>query len=130
MVNILFKGTSVTYNGEEIGMEDRWISWEDTVDPAGCNMGEDRYEQFSRDPARTPMQWDDSKNAGFSSADKTWLPIHQNYVWKNVAAQEAAEESHLKVFKDLMKLRERNVWKYGDYSSFVLNSETVFGFKR
>jgi alpha-glucosidase len=64
MINLLIRGTAVTYYGEEIGMVDTWISWEDTVDPAGCNMGEDRYEAFSRDPARTPFQWDNSKNAG------------------------------------------------------------------
>ncbi|ODM91568.1 Maltase 1 [Orchesella cincta] len=130
MVNILFKGTSVTYQGEELGMEDRWISWEDTVDPAGCNVGPDRYEQFSRDPARTPFHWDDSRNAGFSTANKTWLPLHENYLVKNVMAENAAEESHLKVYKSLIELRATNVWKYGSQTTFVLNGTSVFGMIR
>jgi alpha-glucosidase len=64
MIIHLLPGSSVTYYGEEIGMQDTFISWEDTVDPAGCQAGPDRYEQFTRDPERTPMQWDDSKNGG------------------------------------------------------------------
>lgn len=43
--------------GEEIGMTDQWLSWNDTVDPAACNSNPSIYEQFSRDPERTPFQW-------------------------------------------------------------------------
>jgi alpha-glucosidase len=60
----LLPGSSVTYYGEEIGMEDTFISWEDTVDPAGCNAGQDHYAEISRDPERTPMQWNTGNNAG------------------------------------------------------------------
>lgn len=61
---LLLPGTTITYQGEELGMEDGNISWEDTEDPQACNGPEEGYEQRSRDPARTPFQWDDSKNAG------------------------------------------------------------------
>jgi len=64
MIVVLLPGNGVTYYGEEIGMEDTWISWEDTVDPAGCNAGPDRYELFTRDPERTPMQWTEEDFAG------------------------------------------------------------------
>lgn len=46
------------------GMVDTFISWEDTQDPQGCHWGPDHYQEHSRDPARTPMQWDESKFAG------------------------------------------------------------------
>lgn len=60
------------FKGEEIGMVDfKNISWEDTKDPAACNTNRNVYMDFSRDPERTPFQWDDTKNAGFSNADKT-----------------------------------------------------------
>lgn len=42
--------------GEEIGMTDVWISWEDTQDPQACRTNPDIYEPYSRDPARTPFQ--------------------------------------------------------------------------
>jgi alpha-glucosidase len=61
---LLLPGAAVTYNGEEIGMVDTPISFHDTVDPAGIKAGPLRYELFSRDPERTPFQWDDSINAG------------------------------------------------------------------
>lgn len=51
------------------GMEDTFISWEDTVDPSGCRWGPELYQKYSRDPARTPMQWDDTDFAG------------KNFVW-------------------------------------------------
>lgn len=52
MMLLLLPGNAVTYYGEEIGMMDAEISWEDTVDPPGCAAGEDRYKLFSRDPGK------------------------------------------------------------------------------
>lgn len=67
MIVLLLPGTPVTYNGEEIGMEDTDVSWEQTKDTAGINAGPEKYKQFSRDPERTPMQWDAGINAGLCS---------------------------------------------------------------
>jgi len=64
MIYLLLKGTAITYYGEEIGMEDTYLTWEETVDPQACNMDPQRYENFSRDVARTPMQWNNSTSAG------------------------------------------------------------------
>ena len=54
----------MTYYGEEIGMTDAYISWEETVDPEGCRAGKANYQSTSRDPERTPFQWDNSVAAG------------------------------------------------------------------
>lgn len=64
VMTLLLPGASVTYNGDEIGMSDTWISWEQTQDPQGCMAGLLNYNTASRDPARTPFQWDDSVSAG------------------------------------------------------------------
>ncbi|XP_018793242.1 PREDICTED: maltase 2-like isoform X2 [Bactrocera latifrons] len=65
MLMMTLPGVAVTYNGEEIGMQDyRDISWEDTVDPPARNVGREKYKEVSRDPERTPYQWNTQKNAG------------------------------------------------------------------
>lgn len=71
MMTLLLPGVGVTYNGDEIGMENTWLSWEDTQDPQGCNAGKEGYEAYSRDPERSPFQWDDTTSAGeFSTFDR------------------------------------------------------------
>lgn len=94
-------------------MTDVFISWEDTVDPQACRSDRDRYDGLSRDPARTPFQWNSDKNAGFSTSNKTWLPVANNYTDCNVELEESQENSHLKVFRELIALRETSTIKYG-----------------
>lgn len=115
----------VTYYGEEIGMVDQWLPYNETVDPAGLRAGPDDYTLYSRDPARTPMQWNSKKNAGFSNANKTWLPAANNYKELNVAAQLAARKSHLKLFKTLTKYRKRRILAEGDFHMNVTESNLV-----
>ena len=64
VITMLLPGTNVSYYGEEIGMEDTELSWDETVDPAGRNAGEKKFRNYSRDPERTPMQWNDHENGG------------------------------------------------------------------
>ena len=84
MLVLVLPGVSVTYQGEELGMTNTNISWEDTLDPAGLACGPQGYSACSRDPERTPFQWNEELNAGFSTANHTWLPVNQNYHWLNV----------------------------------------------
>ena len=130
MINLLLQGTAVTYYGEEIGMVDTFLTWEETIDPAGCNTDPERYEEFSRDPARTPMQWNNLTNSGFSTGNTTWLPLSPTYPTLNVQAQLAADESHLKVYKELVRIRNTDTWRYGNYSSRALNNDRVLAFTR
>lgn len=129
MIALLLPGVAVTYNGDEIGMLNTNISYEDTVDPAGCNCGPDRYQECSRDPERTPMQWSSDKNAGFSNAEKTWLPVNPNYMEVNVANQKAAEESHLKVYKALSSLRATDS-RVNSGQVDMISTGPVFAFNR
>ncbi|XP_012283007.1 maltase 2 [Orussus abietinus] len=122
-------GVAVVYNGDEIGMEDTDVSWEDTVDPSGLSAGPIQYKIKSRDPERTPFQWDDTKDAGFSTASKTWLPINPNYKTLNLAAEEKAPVSHYSVFKDLVKLRKLPVLQNGSLEN-VLVTDSVLGIVR
>ncbi|EDS26387.1 alpha-amylase [Culex quinquefasciatus] len=125
MIELTLPGVSVTYQGEEIAMIDVDISFEQTVDPLGCNEGRENYAAKSRDPVRTPFQWDDSNLAGFTSGTTTWLPVGPNYKTTNVKVQEADPKSHLNVFKSLMMLRDSDTFLYGDWSTIAVN-EQVF----
>ncbi|PSN29802.1 Maltase 2 [Blattella germanica] len=129
MLALLLPGVGVTYNGDEIGMVDAHISWEDTQDPAGLNAGPDRYELFSRDPERTPFQWDNSTSAGFSSNPETWLPINENYNELNLENQKLAEKSHYKVYKKLIEARKSPTLQKGSVETVAI-SEGVLAFIR
>lgn len=83
--------------GEELGLTDFFLTWEQTIDPAGCNTSPETYTDFSRDPTRTPFPWDATAQAGFSTNASTWLPVNTNYVTVNVAAQRQVPFSHMKV---------------------------------
>ncbi|CAG9805325.1 unnamed protein product [Chironomus riparius] len=106
MVQML-PGIAVTYYGDEIVMDDLWISFNDTVDQLAINMGPDNYWAVDRDPARTPMQWDKTAMAGFSTSKKTWLPVNPNYLQGvNVKDERNKLGSHLNVFKKLVRMRK------------------------
>lgn len=112
--------------GDEIGMVDyRDISWEDTVDPAACNTNRDVYKKFSRDPERTPFQWDAEANAGFSKAPKTWLPVNPNYATLNLEAEKGPAFSHYRIYKRLAELRRLPTFERGSFSVQALNQNVL-----
>ncbi|KAB7502886.1 Maltase A1 [Armadillidium nasatum] len=125
MFILLLPGTPTTYYGEEIGMVDTYISYEDTQDPAGCNNGPEHYTETSRDPVRTPMQWDESQNAGFSTSENTWIPVNENYPGLNVQVENSVEQSHLLVYKELAKLRLKKTFQFGELEFQTATDEVV-----
>jgi len=129
LLSIVLPGIAVVYNGDEIGMVDRWFTWEETVDPAGCNAGPERFFVRSRDPVRTPYQWDNTKNSGFSNGPSTWLPVHDNYKTLNLAAQKKAPVSHYKVFQAVAKLKKTPVLQKGT-TELVLVTDDVLAVVR
>lgn len=106
-------------------MVDKWLSWNETVDPAACNTNPKDYENYSRDPERTPFQWDDTVSAGFSTNPHTWLPIGDNYKKINVKAELAAGKSHLLCYKELMNLRQTATLKNGEFTVKVVNDNVL-----
>ncbi|XP_055852258.1 maltase A3-like [Episyrphus balteatus] len=129
MLLLTLPGCSVTYQGEEIGMTDVWISWNDTVDPQACNADESVYLEKSRDPCRSPFQWSDEKNAGFTTGSKTWLPISDLYRDVNVKKERGVQLSHLNVYKKMQALRHDKTIKNGDSEVKPIN-ENVLAIKR
>lgn len=99
---LTLRGTPTIYYGDEIGMNDVAIPLHEIKDPQGLNMPE---KDLSRDPARTPMQWNDTPHAGFT-AGKPWLPIDRNFRQKNVARQQSDPQSMLLLYRKLIRLRK------------------------
>ncbi|XP_072156084.1 maltase A3 [Bemisia tabaci] len=125
MVCLLLPGVASVYYGDELGMEDAPVRWDQRQDPN--NGGGGRTDL--RDAYRAPMQWDDSTNSGFTINSRPWLPLHPDYVYKNVAAQLKESESHLKIFKRLMELRKSPIIKDGELDTCPL-SKWVFMYVR
>ena len=143
-VSYLFlKGTPFIYQGQEIGMSN-WY-------PSDPNMYEDvqtrwQYEHVgvkrsakkrlerlwhgSRDSSRTPVQWDDTLNAGFSEATP-WFYVNENYKEVNVNKQENDENSILNFYRKAIKIRkELNVVKDGIYKEYNKLSSKVYMYSR
>ena len=101
---LTLRGTPTMYYGDEIGMVDAIIPPDRVQDPweifvPGIGLG--------RDPERTPMQWDDSKNAGFCPPGVLpWLPVHENRTAVNVATQQSDPTSTLNMTRKLIQLRQ------------------------
>lgn len=106
-------------------MTDVYIPWNQTVDPAACNTNETVFHTFSRDPVRTPFQWDDSVSAGFSTNKTTWLPVADDYKTNNVKLQKTSPFSHLKIFKKLTKLRRTKTFTDGTLNMVAVDDDVL-----
>ncbi len=140
----LLRGTPYVYQGEEIGMTNAYFTdINQYVDVESLNYfkilkehGIDEAEIYkvlqerSRDNARTPMQWDASKNAGFSEG-KPWISVNSNYKDINVLNSLNDENSIFYHYKKLISLRKQyDVIAYGSYIPILENNDFVFSYKR
>lgn len=138
------RGTPSLYQGDEIGMTNidyNNISFYDDVETINAwkeaidnkkNMKKffEAIQKQSRDNARTPMQWDNKKNAGFSKA-KPWIKVNDNYKKINVKNQEKDLDSILNHYKLLIKLRKENsTLVYGKYEDLDPMHTKIFSYKR
>ncbi len=119
---LTLRGTPTIYYGEELGMRDVPIPFEEVQDPQGLNMPD---KNLSRDPARTPMQWNSKEQAGFSTA-KPWLRLSSTYKRVNVEVQKKDPYSHLNLYKRLIALRQSQpslMW--GDYKPVYADQQAL-----
>ena len=122
MLLLTLRGTPTIYYGEEIGMRDVAIPPDEIQDPQGLNMP---GLNLSRDPSRTPMQWDDSTFGGFSRV-KPWLRLPDNYSRVNVKVQKLDGFSVLNFYKRLIELRQREpALHVGDYRSIHSDRQLI-----
>lgn len=124
---LTLRGTPTLYYGDEIDMVNTPIPEDRMLDPQGINKA-----GFNRDECRTPMQWDASHQAGFSTADETWLPVAPDYVTNNVESQSADPDSTLNFYRRALAYRRASpVLQSGRYYSVETSADDkVFTFWR
>ena len=137
------RGTPYIYQGEEIGMTNfPFENLEQVEDIESLNYAKEALEQgvpleqimdsirvIGRDNARTPMQWDTTDYAGFSSA-KPWLGVNPNYVKINVEEALANPDSIFYTYHKLVKLRKENSWLIRADFELLETAEKVFAYIR
>ncbi|XP_026672577.1 alpha-glucosidase-like isoform X1 [Ceratina calcarata] len=129
LMTLLLPGVGATYNGDEIGMMDAYISWEENLDPQGCLAGPENYLSQTRDPERTPFQWDSSTAAGFSTNPKTWIKVNEDYKTRNLAAEKKDKNSVWTMYQKLATLKKSKNFKLAKLNTKLL-SDNVFAFSR
>ena len=138
------KGTPYIYQGEEIGMTNiEFNTIDDFADIEAVNMYKERIaagcdresvlrslRAKARDNARTPMQWNNSENAGFTQG-KPWYRVNPNYPQINVENALADENSVFYCYQKLIKLRRENpIMVYGDYALLLPDDENIYAYTR
>ena len=138
------RGTPYTYQGDEIGMTNVAFSDpNDYDDVETLNYFREAKENgvpeaealknihyMGRDNARTPMQWSDTNNAGFSET-KPWLKVNPNYPSINVEEQENRKSSILSFYRSMVQFRKNHkTLVYGDYESLQNDDQNIFAYRR
>ena len=143
----MMQGTPYVYQGEELGMTNcPFNTLENFRDLESINAFHELTEQGKmteeemmaaigykgRDNARTPMQWDDSANAGFSDASATpWIMVNPNYTKINAKDQISREDSVFKYYQKLIKLRhESDLIVYGTYDLILDDDKDIYAYIR
>ncbi len=141
----MMHGTPYVYQGEELGMcnayFDKLSDYRDIESinaynelTGKCGVSHDEMigylKRVSRDNARTPMQWDDSKNAGFTEGT-AWIKVNENYRYVNAASQIKNPDSVFSYYKKLIQLRHENdIIVYGTYNLLLPESDELFVYTR
>ena len=137
-------GTPFIYQGQEIGMTNTvFRSMADFKDVVTFNnekvcaklgIKDDRFlklaSKATRENSRTPVQWDDSENAGFTTGTP-WFPVNPNYHEINVAAEQDDPDSILNFYKKLLRFRKENeIVIYGSYKEYYPQSNELYVYER
>lgn len=141
----MMQGTPYVYQGEELGMTNIYFDkLEDYRDIESINYFEEFTESGlmtpehmmkclmlrSRDNARTPMQWDDSKQVGFTEGEP-WIKVNPNYKKINAAQQLEDPDSVFHYYQKLIRLRkEKDIIVYGEFEPLYREDEQIFAYTR
>lgn len=141
----MMQGTPYVYQGEELGMCNAYFdqlddyrdieslnAYKELTETCGVSHEEmmGYLKRISRDNARTPMQWDDSANAGFTTGTP-WIKVNSNYKTVNAKQQTTDPDSVFSYYKELIRLRHENdIIVYGEYELLEPQNEELFIYTR
>lgn len=138
------KGTPFIYQGQEIGMTNvQFDSIDDYDDVSMRNFYKQEMDkgvpheeimaiiwESGRDNSRTPLQWDGSKNGGFSTADRTWMKVNPNYTSINIEKQQDDPDSILSYYRKMIEVRKQfDTLVYGNYE-LLDTDDNVYAYER
>ncbi|KAJ4864187.1 alpha amylase, catalytic domain-containing protein [Trichoderma breve] len=142
-------GTPFIYQGQEIGMTNvpkewpieeykdidcvnHWNLYKDTADEETKKLVKAEYQKKSRDNARTPMQWDATPQAGFTSSTTPWMRVNDNYKDVNAASQTGNPQSVYHTYRQVLQLRKKymDIFIYGSFQLVYKANERVFAYRR
>lgn len=127
---LTLRGTPTLYAGDEIGTPQVEIPPDRVRDPAGVRTG---VPGLGRDGGRTPMAWEASDGAGFSTApaDQLWLPLHPAHATVNVESALSDPDSLLALYRSLLALRRKTPALHrGRYAPLAAGPDDVYGYER
>lgn len=146
-IHMTLRGTPFIYEGEELGLAN--VAWK-SIDCYNDISSKGQYalalkeglsdsealklvHRYSRDNARTPMQWDAALNAGFTTGTP-WLPVHDDYKTQNVASEELDQNSVLHYYRKLSALRlnsdVKDILTAGGFKPLLLDRDELIAFER
>jgi oligo-1,6-glucosidase len=141
----MMRGTPYVYQGEELGMTNAYFTrldqyqdvevhnaWRQWVE-SGRVDGQDMLRYFARiarDNARTPMQWNREKHAGFTTGTP-WLPVNGNYPWINAEDEVKDPDSVYHYYRQLIALRHtHDIIVYGSFVPLLEDDDQVYAYER
>ena len=137
-------GTPFCYMGDELGMTNprfddiadyrdiETLNWYQMVLSEGGDLEKfmESHKITARDNGRTPIQWDSTRNAGFSSCDP-WLKMNENFAEINVESQESDPESCLNYFRKLVQIRKKyDALVHGDFQEHDEGHQAIYSYSR
>ncbi|KAK4494720.1 hypothetical protein PRZ48_014076 [Zasmidium cellare] len=152
LLQTTLSGTQFIYQGQEIGMTNMPESWgvSEFRDPDAliyiedyCNLHRDKDPnarenaikgvfKVGRDNGRTPMQWSDEPNGGFTGSNPTWMRINENYTYLNVKAQQADPDSIWNFWRARIAMRKlhRELFMFGTFALYDYANEQTFTYTK
>lgn len=141
MLLLSLRGTTYIYQGDEIGMTN--VAFEDPADYRDIETlnyfktlddpkeGLVNVHPMGRDNARTPMQWTNEANGGFTTAQEGWIKSNPNFININVESQERNTQSILNFYRKMIALRkDHKTLVYGDYESIQNEHQQIYAYRR